>query len=66
MSAQPRPQFTPAEIAHVAALLALQPENLSVKRPFNVLCKMAYHLLVSAQQFLEQRAELIASGKVTD
>lgn len=66
MSAVPRQQFTPAEVATVAAALALQPVNLAQQKPFNVLCKMAYNLLVSAQQFLEQREALIAAGKVED
>jgi len=64
MSAHPRPQFTPEAIAHVAAVLALQPVNLSPPRPYNQLCRMAFNLLVSAQQFVEQREALIASGKV--
>jgi hypothetical protein len=59
-----QPQFTPVEIAQVAAVLALQPENLITKKPYNALCKQSFNLLVAAQQFLEQRAALIAAGKV--
>ena len=59
-------QFTPVEIAQVAAVLALQPENLTTKKPYNALCKQAHNLLIAAQQFLEQREELITAGKVND
>jgi len=63
--AHTHPKFTPEAIAHVAALLALQPDNLSAKRPFNVLCKMAFNLLTAAQQFIEQREALIVAGKIS-
>jgi hypothetical protein len=61
-----QPEFTPVEIANVAAVLALQPENLSTQKPYNALCRQAFNLLVAAQQFLERRAALIAAGKVQD
>lgn len=63
--AHTHPKFTPEAIAHVAALLALQPENLNVKRTYNVLCKQAFNLLTAAQQFIEQREALIVAGKIS-
>lgn len=59
------PKFTPEAIAHVAAMLALQPSNLSTQKPYNILCKQAFNLLTAAQQFLEQREALIAAGKIS-
>jgi hypothetical protein len=64
----PATKFTPEQIAiaEIASVIISQPVNLVQKMTYNVACKHAYHLLVSAQQFLEQRDALIASGKVAE
>jgi hypothetical protein len=68
MNPAPATKFTPEAIAVavVASNIILQPVNLAQKMTYNAACKHAYHLLVSAQQFLEQRDALILSGKVAE
>jgi len=64
----PSPKFSPEIIAisQIASVIISQPVNLSTKMTYNTACKMAYHLLVSARDFLEQREALIAAGKVSE
>jgi predicted membrane-bound mannosyltransferase len=66
MTAPAHKQFAPETIAIVAVAILSRPANLAARMTYNDACKHAYHLLVSAQQFLEQREALIAAGKVTD
>jgi hypothetical protein len=64
----PAPKFSPEiiAIAEIASVIISQPANLAVKMTYNTACRHAYLLLVSAQQFLEQREALIAAGKVSE
>jgi hypothetical protein len=63
----PTPKFSPEIIAisQIASVIISQPANLAANMTYNAACKMAYHLLVSAREFLEQREALIAAGKVS-
>jgi hypothetical protein len=69
MTTRTRLKFTPYEIAHVAAVLLLQPEALVSRLTFSGACKRAYKLLAIAQlaadeQELYEKADEVLGTKL--
>jgi hypothetical protein len=68
MSAPAHTQFQPSTvaIATVASVILSRPANMAVKMTYEVACQQAYTLLLAARKYQDERAELIASGKVAE
>jgi hypothetical protein len=68
MSATLHAKFTPETIAiaTVAVAVLSQPVNMVQKMTFGSACAHAFKLLVAAQNFQDERAALIAAGKVSE
>jgi len=61
-------KFSPETIAiaEIASVIILQPVNLVAKMTYNAACRHAYNLLVAARNYQDERADLIAAGKVSE